>query len=405
MSTSQALANRPAELRRIDRVVDVALFLITAICAARFVTNHGLSTRGTVILVAAGVCLLVYALGVVGEPSPLRQRVAITAAAVIWIGLVISASSFAWCAFPLFFAIHRVHSGRTATVLNAGLVAAVAISLYLLSGGRDFGLVIGPIAGGVVLSMAYATLERLFDARQKLINDLITTRDQLAASERNAGMLTERHRVAVELHDTVVQGTASELLLLEAADQTWAEDDHGPARTSVREAEQVLRDNLSETRRMLHRLASERLSGQDLGPALQDLADETGAELQLVGNRRALPAEVQHALLRVAQEAITNARKHAEASMIKITLTFHHDEVGVDVADNGIGFDADQPGESDEPGEPGERGGYGLRAMAWRVQNLGGEFTVESRPGGTVIAATVPIDDTPADVPDPAGEN
>ncbi|MGX1931457.1 ATP-binding protein [Microbacterium resistens] len=102
-----------------------------------------------------------------------------------------------------------------------------------------------------------------------------------------------------------------------------------------------------------------------------------------MGRERAVPETVAHALQRVVQEALLNARKHAQAATTRVTLTYFDREVGVDVVDDGIGLEATR---SDEP-----TGGFGIRAMTWRIETLGGELTVESEPGqGTVVAAIVP---------------
>lgn len=105
----------------------------------------------------------------------------------------------------------------------------------------------------------------------------------------------------------------------------------------------------------------------------------------MIGERRPLPEEIGQALLRVAQEAAGNARRHGHPTMIRITLTYHADSVGLDVADDGTGFDPTVAR------TPDDHGGYGLRAMAWRIESLGGEFEVDSRPGGgTIVAGVIP---------------
>lgn len=95
---------------------------------------------------------------------------------------------------------------------------AVSVGLFLMSRGDDLGLVLGPFFGGLVLTYAYTALDRALDARRTLIAELVDTREQLARSERDAGALAERERVAGELHDTVVQRTATALLMLESDD-------------------------------------------------------------------------------------------------------------------------------------------------------------------------------------------
>ena len=114
----------------------------------------------------------------------------------------------------------------------------------------------------------------------------------------------------------------------------------------------------------------------------------TQPDMELVGEattgtERPLGAEVEAALLRVAQEALANVRKHAAASQVTLTLSYLDDLVMLDVADDGVGFD---PATTRAAG-----GGLGLRAMQERATQLGGHLTIESAPGeGTTIAVELP---------------
>lgn len=107
--------------------------------------------------------------------------------------------------------------------------------------------------------------------------------------------------------------------------------------------------------------------------------------LLVTGEPRAVSAEVRHTLLRVVQSAAANIQRHASATTTTLTLGFLPDSVTLDIYDDGTGFDpaAAAP--------PSDAGGYGLRAMRQRVEQLGGVFSVESTPGeGTIVAAQVP---------------
>ena len=123
---------------------------------------------------------------------------------------------------------------------------------------------------------------------------------------------------------------------------------------------------------------------QALGELTGRLAEETGlhAETRATGTTRPLPAEVEEALLRVAQEALANVRKHAAASRVTVTLSYLDDAVTLDVADDGVGFE--------QAAAATAGGGLGLGAMRERVEGLGGRLVVESAPGeGTTIAVEV----------------
>ena len=121
------------------------------------------------------------------------------------------------------------------------------------------------------------------------------------------------------------------------------------------------------------------VSGIDLQIALSQ-APGTQASFALSGSPRPLPMAAEVVLLRVCQEALANARKHAEAHSVAVRLGYDPDAVRLEVSDDGAGFDPDQLS-----------GGYGLSGMRTRVAEAGGTLTVCSNPGaGTRVSAAVP---------------
>jgi signal transduction histidine kinase len=182
------------------------------------------------------------------------------------------------------------------------------------------------------------------------------------------------------------------VLLLEAAEESLATG--RPVDQHIRQALRSARDNLAESRRVVWALRPRPLHERSLPQALEELAGQLGGETGLhtqttiTGTERPLGTKVEEGLLRVAQEALANARKHAAASLVTLTLSYLEDAVTLDVQDDGTGFDpaAIAPGD-------GVGGGLGLAAMRERVAALGGNLAVESAPGeGTTIAAEVPTD-------------
>ncbi|WP_053383068.1 sensor histidine kinase [Leucobacter celer] len=368
--------DRPLAWMRLT--VDIGFAVLLIVCATQYFSYHPLADDGVPVLLLALGSGAAYAVAAIGPPHPVRRSVGVLVATGLWLPLAVIAPSFGWCAFALFFAVHRVLRRGLATIASGAIVVAVSTGLFLMSNGEDLGLVLGPFFGGLVLSFAYDALDRALENRRRLIEELVDAREQLARSEREAGALAERNRVAGELHDTVVQRTASALLLLESDEEAT-----GRTPAAVAEAREVLREALAETRRLLHGLSRPRSDHRSLADALGELTERHGATLSVIGDEHDPGDEVDHALLRVAQEALVNAGKHARASSVRVTLTFFEDAVGIDVADDGVGF---------APADlSADAGGYGLRAMAWRVENLGGSFSLESAPGqGTVIAGVVP---------------
>jgi signal transduction histidine kinase len=115
------------------------------------------------------------------------------------------------------------------------------------------------------------------------------------------------------------------------------------------------------------------------------------AEFTVVGTAEPLHAEIEAALLRITEEALTNVAKHAGASRVGVTLSYIDDEVTLDVRDDGRGFDpAAGPG-------PSDRGGFGLDGMRVRAERVFGVVEIESELGtGTAVSVRVPLvgDDT-----------
>ncbi|HKS02328.1 MAG TPA: histidine kinase, partial [Arthrobacter sp.] len=302
----------------------------------------------------------------------------------VWAVLVVSAPSFAWCSFALFFLCRIAFTGAVAYAAAGATAAATAAGLFRLSDGTDLAMLLGPLAVGVLLTLIYDRIEHDAAEQRRLHREVSLAQGQLAASERRAGTIAERERVSREIHDTVTQGLASSLLLLEAANRAWP----APAsRQDLRQASELLRRNLSDTRSLVHELASPGLDASPLPDALLQAASQyvPGARLLVTGDSRPVAAEVRHTLLRVVQSAAANIKLHASADTATITLGFLPEAVTLDIYDDGTGFDpaAVAP--------PSDAGGYGLRAMRQRVEQLGGAFSVESAPGeGTVVAAQLP---------------
>jgi signal transduction histidine kinase len=140
-------------------------------------------------------------------------------------------------------------------------------------------------------------------------------------------------------------------------------------------------------------LRPQSLEGRSLPEAIERTAanwsEKTGIAVQTTttGDVLDIHPEVEVTLLRAAQEALNNVRKHASASNVDITLSYIGDVVVLDVQDNGIGLNGDRQQETAENG-----GGYGLIAMRQRVAQFNGSVTLESDPGeGTTLVVEIPV--------------
>jgi signal transduction histidine kinase len=193
----------------------------------------------------------------------------------------------------------------------------------------------------------------------------------------------ERRRLARELHDQTGQELTSVLLGLKAVEE--AKDDAERTRALAAVREQVV-ETLHDVRRLAVELRPKALDDFGLVPALERLrdtfAEQTGMRVDLESQiRERLPADVETALYRIVQEALTNIVKHARASAVSIVLAQKSGLVMAVIEDDGRGFAPD--GASD---------GLGLLGMGERLALLGGKLKIESSPdAGTTIVAEVPI--------------
>ncbi|WP_137994269.1 sensor histidine kinase [Streptomyces vilmorinianum] len=376
------------DARWLARVMHVAFFLLLGASLARFLLRHPWEDRGPWIVALSATLAALYLLGpVLGTRATPRRIAWLFTVVAVWMLLVVLAPSFAWCAVPLFYTGLRTLPPRAALVLVALLTAFVVTAQVQLShGGWDPNLVVAPPAVAAIATAVFVHAQRQAERQRALIDDLIRTRRELAATERREGTLAERQRLSMEIHDTLAQGLSSQQMLLQAAERTW-DSDPGTARRHVRTAESIAERNLAEARRFVHDLAPADLAeGGGLEAALRTLAGRESAAFRVDGAPVPLPERVQSALVRIAQGALANVREHAAASSAALTLTYLDDQVVLDIADDGRGF------ESTDAPPTGVRG-HGLPAMRVRAQQLGGTLTVESTPGeGTVLSVAIPLE-------------
>ncbi|WP_329471379.1 sensor histidine kinase [Streptomyces sp. NBC_01723] len=387
------------DTRWLGAVMHAAFFLLLGGALARFLLRHPGEPRTPWILALSLALALLHLLGPVlsgaGE-RPTGRRVAwLGLVVVVWMVLVVLAPSFSWCAVPLFYTGLRTLPPRAALVLVGVLTVFVVAAQLRLAGRFDPNLLLAPPAVAAVAAAVFLHTERQTARQRALIDDLIRTRRELAASERREGTLAERQRLSMEIHDSLAQGLSSQRMLLQAAERVW-ESDPDKARAHVRGAASVAEHNLAEARRFVHDLAPADLArGGGLEAALRALAaresgDDLTVRVHVDDGARVppLPDRVQSALLRIAQGALANVREHAGASTAALSLTLLDDQVVLDVTDDGHGFDP-----AALPDAPAGVRGHGLPAMRARLRQLGGTLTVESAPGeGTALSAAVPLD-------------
>lgn len=365
--------------------------------------------RRIAVIILTALLAVVYLAGTVaGQTTHGLRRFALpwlTVVLGLWLVLVVLSADAVWLLFPLVFVVLSL-TGSVAGALAVVGCWVVAAGVPLITGQRSgVGGVLGPAIGVLFAGLAYWTYLRLtreVEHHRQVAEQLVATRDRLLAAENQAGRLAERERLSREIHDTLAQGFNSVLLLSRAARTAIDQGRTGDATDQLSVITATAHDNLIQTRVLVAEGAegtesTAAVTATPLAASLRRLTGDAARRARALGasttvdldaeeaEATALPAPVTEALLRVAQEAVTNAVDHAGASRIRVTLGVWDTEVTLDVFDDGCGFDPASVQRT-------ELGGYGIAGMRDRVTALGGEFTVDSTVSGTgagTVAGTV----------------
>jgi ligand-binding sensor domain-containing protein len=204
---------------------------------------------------------------------------------------------------------------------------------------------------------------------------------------RYRAVLAERQRMARELHDTLAQELTALSLQLEGIDETML-DDPQAAQRHLECARGIVRSSLAEARRTVWNLRSQVLEGASLDQALAQIAEQLTAgtaitiSLEVVGHCPGLAKELEGQLLRIGQEAITNAVRHSACRNLDILLVFEPGVVSLRITDDGCGFDLQSCAHGSDS--------FGLRGMSERATACGGRLEMTSSGNGTVIEVVVP---------------
>jgi signal transduction histidine kinase len=319
--------------------------------------------------------------------NPERGALYLVPGWAIWAGLIsLTADSLLLIGifFPLVFSRFPIRWATGTTIFQTLGLYFLYIMLYptehwLLILMIILGLlIISTIIGVFISSIIIQSTDR-----QRLIDDLTRSRANLMRVEREAGRLTERQRLARDIHDTLAQHFTSIIMHLSAAKYSNPES----VQSEVRQAEDAAREGLNEIRRIVWDMRPEQIEKASLVEAVEELAARWSAEnsvlvkMKVTGTPRFLPPSAETALLRISQEAMHNITKHAQAKNVNITFSFMEDIFVMDITDDGLGLDPSKASD-----------GFGLKTMRDRIEELSGIFTIESEQGrGTAIAVSLPI--------------
>lgn len=300
-------------------------------------------------LVLIGVLL---AIAVVAEASGFRGP-----ALVIWCGCGISA-------------LERLPIAVAVPVTSVALASFSAFNndVWLTTAATVVGLVLA----GYVMRL---------DAEARGHAQRMLTQERAArAAEAESAALAERTRIAREIHDVLAHSLSAQMVHLEAARLLI---ERGADREQILErvvaARGMAKDGLAETRQALSALRGEMTPLEDF--LTEIVASTDGAEVTVTGERRGLPAEASQTVRRVAQEALTNVRKHAHGAKVQVRLDYQEHEVTLNVRDTG-----GRPGDLTGAGS-----GYGLLGMRERAELLGGSLEAGREDEGFAVTLRVPV--------------
>ena len=211
---------------------------------------------------------------------------------------------------------------------------------------------------------------------------------RLAEQARKAAITEERNRMAREIHDTLAQGFTGVLIQLQAAKQVL-NGSHLDATRHLDSAMALARAGLTEARRSVQGLRPQLLRDGNLATALEHLVRHLSTEslgrieFTSEGDFHPMSSDIESNLLRISQEAVTNAMKHSGASEITVRLCAEPESVQLTIQDNGAGFD---------PHVSTLSRGFGLISMQERADRIGGELTILTKPGaGTRVHLLLPL--------------
>lgn len=208
---------------------------------------------------------------------------------------------------------------------------------------------------------------------------------EAATQASQTAVFSERNRMAGEIHDNLAQGFTGIVVQLEAADDMLATEPDA-AREHIQRAQALAKHSLDEARRSVWDLRPKALESNDLPQAIERMLSRltpgtlVTSQQQTVGTYRPFPPATESELLRIAQEAVTNALKHAKASKIKVQLDYRQPDLfKMIIEDNGRGFDPLQP-----------NAGFGLTSMRERAMKINGRLSVNMRlNGGTEVVCLI----------------
>lgn len=275
---------------------------------------------------------------------------------------------------------HRRPTGFSLLAPSAGAIVTIRPEPWWSPARLTWLLAAAAVTFGAALGLVW------WQARMRLRE---TARTREAAHAQFVAVLGERNRIAREIHDTLAQGFAGISAQLEVLNDRLV-DAPAALRRHLDLARDLVRSSLAEARRSVWNLRAQALEESGLEGALRQLGEQlTSARkiefaVRVVGAPRPLPVDVENNLLRIGQEAITNAVRHAGPRRIEVVLEYQADAVRLAVVDDGTSIAATATA-------PSPRGGFGLPGMRERAEAMHAAIEIAPIPaGGTGVRILVP---------------
>jgi signal transduction histidine kinase len=394
MTDAAAAHSAPSDesLPALRRARWIAPLVIAVVVALSLGQHPGPSVAGKGLGVTLSLIVLVAA------TATLVRRTEATISAIVLTALIAASASLAWLqpngagATGLFVAVALagIRLPGMQSILALALAVGLAATSFVAPAGHAHhsasmiaGTLLGIIAFYLVARFGRSAAEA-HEQTRRLLLELQASRN----AEAEAAMLRERSRLARDMHDVLAHSLSGLMLQLEGARMLSTQPDtDGRLSPALDRAHQLARAGLEEARRAIAALRDEDLPGPD---RLEQLAGDyerdsnVHTSLQITGAARALDSETSLTIYRVAQEALTNIRKHADPERVEVSLRYDQDGTRLTVRDH-----AQTPSGARLP-SPSDAGGYGLTGMRERAELLGGSLRADHTPEGFCVELWIP---------------
>jgi len=284
-----------------------------------------------------------------------------------------------WFDWSPYVGINAMAKSRSNKLYESGIVWTLAVPMVIA--GKVIGLI--SIRFKVKRAFSLAELELASALTHQAV--LAIQLRRLSVENRQVAVVAERNRLARDIHDTLAHGLTGVIVQLEAAKDALSRGLEEDLDMHLERAGNLAREGLNEARRSVYALRPLGLGKKNLLKTLERLIQDLTAGTTMTatfgfeGGSRTLPVEWEDNLVRIAQEALTNALRHGRATEFRSKLIFGSEEIRFEIHDNGSGFDSTINSD-----------GFGLLGMRERIASMNGELFVESVVGtGTSVIAVL----------------